>query len=194
MYPAHELRDRLLHVLDPAPQPVLPDATRMAAVLVPVLAARAEPRLVFTRRTDHLPRHPGEISFPGGLVEAGEDPAGAALRESQEELGLAPADVELLGALEPVHTRVTGILVVPFVGLLGRDPRFTPNPGEIAEILEFPLPRLVAVGAEEEFEHEGRTFRTFVYEIDGHVIWGATARILWTFIDALDRALLPKEA
>src|SRR5947207_11310477 len=71
---------------------------RPAAVLLPVLLAGPEPRLVFTKRTEHLSRHPGEISFPGGLADDDEDLADTALREAEEELGLAPADVELLGA------------------------------------------------------------------------------------------------
>jgi 8-oxo-dGTP pyrophosphatase MutT (NUDIX family) len=184
------LRDRLRSVLDVDPRPVLPARTRPAAVLIPVLAAAPQPRLVFTRRTDTLTRHPGEISFPGGLVDAGEELGAAALREAEEELGLAPADVELLGALEPVHTNVSGILVVPFVGLLWADPRFTPNDAEIAEVLEFPLSDLEVAGQEREFEFEGRSFRTFVYDVNGHTIWGATGRILWSFIDVLRRSAL----
>jgi 8-oxo-dGTP pyrophosphatase MutT (NUDIX family) len=184
------LRDRLRPVLDVDPRPVLPARTRPAAVLIPVLAAAPQPRLVFTRRTDTLARHPGEISFPGGLVDAGEALGAAALREAEEELGLAPADVELLGALEPVHTNVSGILVVPFVGLLWADPRFTPNDAEIAEVLEFPLSDLEVAGQEREFEFEGRSFRTFVYDVNGHTIWGATGRILWSFIEVLRRSAL----
>jgi 8-oxo-dGTP pyrophosphatase MutT (NUDIX family) len=188
MISSNALRERLLQVLDGAPVVRPPPDTRLAAVLVPILAARPKPRLVFTRRTDTLSRHAGEISFPGGLADPGEGLAAAALRESREELGLAPQDVELLGALGPVHTRVTGILIVPFVGFLRRDPRFTPNAGEIAEVLEFPLADLVRVGADRDFEYEGRTFQTYVYELGRTVIWGATARILWSFIELLGGA------
>src|SRR5439155_20622832 len=89
MYPA-ALRGRLRAVLDPDPRPVLPPDTRSAAVLVPVVDG-PEPHLVFTRRTDHLSRHAGEISFPGGLQDDGDrGPAAAALREAHEELGLRP--------------------------------------------------------------------------------------------------------
>src|SRR5207247_4409751 len=111
------LRYRLREVLEARPSPSIPDGVVPAPVLVPVLVAAPEPRLVFTKRTDTLSRHAGEISFPGGLADPDEDLAAAALREAQEELGLAPSDVELMGALEPVHTRVTGILILPFVGL-----------------------------------------------------------------------------
>jgi 8-oxo-dGTP pyrophosphatase MutT (NUDIX family) len=171
--------------LDPAPLVEVPSDASPAAVLVPILGAAPEPRLVFTKRTDTMSRHAGEISFPGGLVDPGEHLAAAALREAQEELGLAPSDVELVGALEPVHTRVTGILIIPFVGFLWKDPRFTPNAEEIAEVLEYPLADLVAIGRKAEFEHEGRTFTTHVYEMDGQVIWGATAAILTAFIELI---------
>lgn len=185
MYRPEELRDRLRSFLDPTPRVEVPPDTAPAAVLVPVLGASPEPRLVFTKRADTLSRHAGEISFPGGLVDRGEDLATAALREAREELGLAPTDVELVGALEPVHTRVTGILIVPFVGFLWKDPRFTPNLGEIAEVLEFPLADLVARGTEAEFEFEGRTFTTPLFEMDGRTIWGATGKILATFVDVV---------
>jgi 8-oxo-dGTP pyrophosphatase MutT (NUDIX family) len=183
MYRSDLLRDRLRTLLDPSPDVALPPDTAPAAVLVPILAATPEPRLVFTRRSDSLSRHAGEISFPGGLADPGEPLSAAALREAEEELGLAPADVELIGALEPVHTHVSGILIVPFVGFLWKDPRFTPNAGEIAEVLEFPLADLVATGREQELVFEGRSFTTHLYEMDGATIWGATGRILATFID-----------
>ena len=185
MYSSLELRSALPALLDRSEEPVPPPGDRLASVLVPVLVSTPEPRIVFTRRTETMSRHAGEISFPGGLADDGEDAATAALREAEEELGLAPADVSLAGRLPPVHTRVTGILIVPLVGFLDRDPRFTPNADEIADVLEFRLSDLIARGAETDFEFEGARFRTHVYDVDGHVIWGATARILWSFIDLL---------
>jgi 8-oxo-dGTP pyrophosphatase MutT (NUDIX family) len=194
MIPPSVIRARLRPVLEQAPRiRPAPDA-RPAAVLIPILASTPDPRLVFTRRSDSLSRHAGEISFPGGLVDPGEGLAVAALREAEEELGLAPDDVELLGALEPVHTRVTGVLIVPFVGLLWRDPRFTPNAAEIAEVLEYPLADLAARAEIREFEHEGRWFQTNVFDMDGNVIWGATGHILQTFLDVLRAATKAKEA
>lgn len=185
MYSSEDLRRLLPLFLDSPADVRLAPGDSLASVLVPVLVSTPDPRLVFTRRTRSLSRHAGEISFPGGLADQGEAPAAAALREAEEELGLAPADVELLGSLPPVHTRVTGILIVPFVGLLAKDPRFTPNADEIDDILEFRLADLIAGGAESEFEHEGVTFQTYVYDLDGQVIWGATARIMWSFIELL---------
>jgi 8-oxo-dGTP pyrophosphatase MutT (NUDIX family) len=196
MYPddrsSDVLRSTLLGVLGPAaghgPAALdgYPPDTVPAAVLAPILASGREPRMVFTERTDTMSRHAGEISFPGGLVDEGEPPEAAALREAREELGLRVQDVELLGTLPPVHTHVSGILILPFVGWVTVDPRFTPNAAEIARVLEFPLRELIARGTEEEFEHEGQRFRTFVYDMDGYVIWGATGRILRSLIELLE--------
>ncbi len=158
MYSSDDLRVRLRAVLDPEPDHAVPSGTALASVLIPILAADPGPRLVFTERSHTMSRHAGEVSFPGGLVDPGEDPARAALREAEEELGILPQDVELLGALAPVHTHVSGILIIPFVGMLWKDPRFTPNAAEIEEVIEVPLARLVEVGTEKEFVHEGTSF------------------------------------
>lgn len=195
MHGPQPLRERLAGVLEPTTASHdardAPPGTALAAVLVPVLTAGPDLRLVFTQRTDTLSRHAGEISFPGGLADPDEDLPHAALRETEEELGLPPSDIELIGSLPPVHTRVTGILIVPFVGLLHADPRFTPNAAEIADILEFRLVDLVAAGSEREFAYDGRTFRTFVYDMSGHVIWGATGWILHSFLEIVGE--LPRQ-
>jgi 8-oxo-dGTP pyrophosphatase MutT (NUDIX family) len=183
-----ELRHVLPRLLEASPvgSDAPAGAVTLAAVLVPVLAAGEDPRLIFTKRSDSMSRHAGEISFPGGLAEPGEPLAATALREAQEELGLSPAEVELAGALPAVHTRVTGTLIVPFVGFLARDPTLTPNDAEIAEVLEYSLDALLEAGAELEWEWQGHRFPTFAYDMGAHVIWGATARILWSLIDLLE--------
>jgi 8-oxo-dGTP pyrophosphatase MutT (NUDIX family) len=167
-----------------------PDAdTRLAAVLLPLLDG-PEPSLVFTKRAEDLSRHQGEISFPGGLQHR-EDGSlvETALRETEEEIGIPGSAVEVLGALEPVHTFVSGILIVPFVGLLAERPAIAPSPYEIAEVLEHTVARLAEVEREQQYEHELGTWVGFAYEVDGHTIWGATGRILHGFLE-----LVRKEA
>jgi len=112
-----DLRDALAAELDPSPDPRPAPGDRLAAVLVPIIVSPA-PSIVFTRRAADLSRHPGEISFPGGLVEPGETLVAAALREAREEIDLDPALPDVVGALSPVHTHVSEILVTPFEGLL----------------------------------------------------------------------------
>jgi 8-oxo-dGTP pyrophosphatase MutT (NUDIX family) len=173
------LRDRLAVRLTAVPVADAPGSELLAAVLVPVIDGR-EPSLVFTQRADELPRHPGEISFPGGLAEERDgELARTALREAHEELGLDPSMVEVVGALAPIHTRVSGILVVPFVGFLEGRPALTPNTGEIAEVLEYPLRRLAAAEARVEWSlGDERVYRGVAYDMDGRMIWGATAEML----------------
>jgi 8-oxo-dGTP pyrophosphatase MutT (NUDIX family) len=179
------LRDRLRSVLSADPSVEPSAGTRIAAVLLPLVAG-VDPELVFTRRTDDLPRHPGEISFPGGMQEPGDDGARAtALREAEEELGIAPASVEILGALEPVHTVVSAILIVPFVGMLSGAAAFRPDEGEIAEVLAYPISRLADEETVVEWPIGDHTYRGFAYEMDGNTIWGATAFILHDFLRTL---------
>ena len=186
MYPPGELRKRLRSALDADSVFTPMEGAVPSAVLVPVIAGEDEVRLVFTKRTDTLSRHAGEISFPGGLADPGESPFQTALRETEEELGVRAEDIEVLGGLPPVHTRVTGMLISPVVGLLEREPRFTPNAAEIASVLVLPLDDLATLGREDTIEWEGRSYATYVFETGGHTIWGATARILRTFLDALE--------
>jgi len=109
--------------------------------------------------------------------------ADTALRETEEELGIAPVDVQVLGALPPVHTFVSGILIVPFVGALADRPTMRPNRGEIAEVLEYPLDALAAAETEVEWTREGGVYRGYAYDMGSHTIWGATATILHSLLD-----------
>ncbi len=169
--------------LEPDPRHEPPAGDRLAAVLAPILVEH-DHAVVFTRRPEAMSRHPGQISFPGGMLhETDATPADAALRETQEEIGLAPSDVELLGSLPPVHTVVSGTLVVPFVGLVRGRPVYVPNAAEVDEVFEVPLARLMEVEAEEGWERGGQRFTTYVYEVDGRTIWGATAHMLHDLLE-----------
>jgi 8-oxo-dGTP pyrophosphatase MutT (NUDIX family) len=180
MYPT-DLSERLGAVLDPDPRHVPAPGDRLAGVLVPVVGGGS---LVFTKRSEALPRHAGEISFPGG-IRHDEDAtiADTALRETEEELGIAPREVALLGALPPVHTFVSGILIVPFVGLLRSRPAFRPNEGEIAEVLEYPIEALADAETDVEWRRGDHVYRGYAYEMGSHTIWGATARILHSLLE-----------
>lgn len=153
-------------------------------MIVPVIDID-EPTLLFTKRTETVRDHKGEISFPGGARHP-EDPdlLTTALRETREELGISPDAFEVLGALPPTHTMVSGYVIAPFVGRLRERPRIAPSPVEIAEVLELPISRLFEV--EREVEAVGGLHPTmFVYDVDGHVVWGATGRIVHGFLEIL---------
>ena len=183
------LRSLLAASLDPDTRSQPGPEEHLAAVLVPIVEGQ-DPWVVLTRRTDELPRHAGEISFPGGLSHAGDAaPRDTALRETEEELGLPPSEVDVLGALPPVHTFVSGILIVPFVGVLPSRPTFAPNAGEIAEVLQYPLARLAEAEREIEFPRGDHVYRGFAYEMQDNTIWGATAFILHSLIEIVRKEL-----
>jgi 8-oxo-dGTP pyrophosphatase MutT (NUDIX family) len=154
------------------------DAVR-AAVLVPLIA-RPAPTILFTRRTEQLARHSGQVSFPGGRSEPHDhSPAETALRETMEETGIAPAHVRIAGFLDR-HVTGTGFDIQPVVGLVAQDFALAPNPAEVADIFEAPLAFFLdpANGARETRLIGGRS-RTFpIFRFGGHEIWGATAAIL----------------
>ena len=158
-----------------------------AAVLVAIYGHPARTGLVFTERRRDLRRHPGEISFPGGRQDPpGEGLLATALRESEEEIGLAPADVEVIGALPPVGTFVTGFKVHPFVGLIPDDLRFQPSPDEVAAVLLCQVEELRAGFEMRRLVRRGIPFRTPCYTVGEHLIWGATARILADLLERLE--------
>lgn len=168
---------------NPRPDPPLPDGMP-AAVIVPIVDV-GEPTLLLTKRTETVRDHKGEISFPGGARHP-EDPdlLTTALRETREELGIPSEAFEVLGALPPTHTMVSGYVIVPFVARLTGQPELTPSPVEIAEVLELDVSRLLEV--EREVEAVGGLHPTmFVYEVDVHVVWGATGRIVHGLLEIL---------
>jgi 8-oxo-dGTP pyrophosphatase MutT (NUDIX family) len=157
-----------------------------AAVLLALYGWPDEPGLIFTERRSDLRRHAGEISFPGGREDEGDsDLIATALREAEEEIALVPAAVEIVGALPPVGTFVTGYRVHPFVGLVA-DPAelgLEPNPTEVETVLTFSLQVLRENYEMRRLVRQGTVIHTPTYEVEGHLIWGATARILGDFLD-----------
>ncbi|MBS3961879.1 MAG: CoA pyrophosphatase [Sandarakinorhabdus sp.] len=150
-----------------------------AAVLVPIIRS-AEPRLLLTTRTAHMRNHPGQVAFPGGRIDIEDaSPIAAALREAQEEIGLDPAHVDVIGISAPYHTG-TGYSVLPVIGSIEPDFPFEPNPHEVADLFEVPLDfALDPVNhVLRQAEWKGRMRRFYVIEWKGRTIWGATAGML----------------
>lgn len=163
---------------------------RRAGVLVLIYPCGGEPCLVLTRRTDSVDSHRGQISFPGGSLDEGEDAIAAALREGWEEVGIMPARLEVIGALSPLYIPPSGFCVYPTVALAAARPDFIPNPHEVAEIIEAPLALLLAPDTcrEELWEIRGATVRVPFYAVGPHKVWGATAMMLCELLALLQTA------
>jgi 8-oxo-dGTP pyrophosphatase MutT (NUDIX family) len=162
--------DEVLQVLDAPPIP--------AAVLVPVVLGNP-PGILLTKRNAHLNKHAGQVSFPGGRIDPGETPEAAALREAEEEIALAPRDVELLGRMADYVTG-TGYRITPVVGLLPPGLTLHPSPDEVDSVFELPIDVLLDPRAPQRQSHErhGNLREYWVWPHPDHYIWGATAAIL----------------
>ena len=184
-------RERLLANIDGPVSPrlleILGQPGRPSSVLLALLERPAGLTVLLTERAAHLKDHAGQVSLPGGRLAEGETPAAAALREAYEEVGLAPATVNVLGSLDPLLTG-TGFSITPVVGLV-TDPKFvaTPDPHEVADVFEMPLELVldraaITVGY---FERHGSRLRTYELRYERHRIWGATAAILRNFQEVI---------
>jgi 8-oxo-dGTP pyrophosphatase MutT (NUDIX family) len=161
-----------------------------AAVLVP-LVERGGPHLIFAKRTDRVGTHRGQISFPGGTIDpADPSPLDAALRESEEEVGLPRAAVEPLGALDDTETFATQFVITPWVGVVREPVVWRPDGEEIEEVIEVPFASLVerANFRVEHWERDGVVRAVYFYDWGGEVIWGATARIVKHYLDLVTGA------
>jgi 8-oxo-dGTP pyrophosphatase MutT (NUDIX family) len=157
----------------------LAHGTTPAAGLVAIVD-RPEPTVILTLRPETMRKHPGQVSFPGGRIDPGDDgPIDAALREAEEEIGLARARVEIIGTADPYLT-ITGFEVTPVLGIVPPDVALTPHPGEVAAVFEAPFHHLLDPAHQHVrtamFRGRERTY----YEIDWHEqrIWGATAAMI----------------
>lgn len=165
-------------------------------MLVPLYLAAdgGDPHAVLTRRRADLRRHAGEIAFPGGRRdEADADLRETALREAEEEIGLTPSCVSVLGELPPVSTFVTNYSIHPFVGLIPCGLSWRASPTEVEAVLELSLAALEASKTRTRIERRGVAFDTDAYIVDGHVIWGATARILDSLLDRAGTLLAQRD-
>lgn len=157
-----------------------------AAVLLAIVM-RETPTILFTQRTEHLPRHAGQVSFPGGRAHSGDlTLVETALRETQEETGIEPAFVSIAGFLDPYETG-TGYAILPVVGLLAEGFALVPDANEVADVFEVPLEFLLDSKNRERHSREwqGKRREFYAFTHDGHYIWGATAAILVNFTERL---------
>ena len=157
------------------------DASIQAAVLIAV-TDRAEPGMLLTVRREHLRTHAGQVAFPGGGIDPGEDAVAAALREAQEEILLDPAAVEIVGGLDPYRT-VTGYAVTPVVGVIQPDLPLQPHEHEVADLFEAPLAFLSDPANQQRRSALLQGRERHYYEIlwNGRRIWGATAAMIINF-------------
>jgi 8-oxo-dGTP pyrophosphatase MutT (NUDIX family) len=185
-----DLAATIVPALDPAPDPHPEPGDRLAAVLA-LLVGTDDPELVFTERAAMLSRHAGEMSFPGGLEEpADADLRATALRETAEELGIEVPPAAVLGALPPIHTSVSGILVTPFVAVLPDLPPLVVSDAEIARVVRVPVRILAAIEEERVLREEhGMTWRGWWYVNGDTTVWGATGFMVHALLE-----LIRKEA
>ena len=165
-----------------------------SAVLVVLFEEAGEARLVFTRRSSSLRSHRGQVSFPGGRLDPGEDPPGAALREAFEEVALDPALVTVEGWTHPVVTVTMGSVIMPIVASVGSRPHLVASPAEVDRVFDVSLRDLADPGAfhEERWTITGETtapplddYKVWFFEVEGELIWGATARILYELLSVV---------
>lgn len=160
-------------------------ALTCAAVLIPLVFKVGEWHVVVTQRTQKVDVHRGQISFPGGVCDAGDyGLLATALRETYEEIGVPPQDVTVLGMIDDFPT-ITGFNVTPIVGIIPHPFAYRPNPGEVEAVLEVPLSffRDAANLRVEPREHRGKVYEVLSWDYGRHRIWGATARMLHEFLE-----------
>jgi 8-oxo-dGTP pyrophosphatase MutT (NUDIX family) len=168
-------------ILDPALD------CRHAAVLTLFYPCADNLCLVLTRRSDLVANHQGQISLPGGSIDAGETPEVTALREAWEELAIEPGQVQILGRLSPLYVAPSNFCIQPIAGYAPQRPAFRPAPHEVAEVIEEPLWHLLDAGtcASDIWQLRGQAVRVPFYRIGTHKVWGATAMVLCELVALL---------
>ena len=159
-----------------------------AAVLVPLYQKNGQYHIVFIKRTEKVRDHKGQISFPGGARDKDDRTLlHTAVRESREEIGLQEEDIEVIGELDDELTTTTNYTVTPFVAVIPCPYRFQKNADEVADILEAPIEALMKTGRVNSNGENlnGESLESYIYDYNGNIIWGATARILKKLLDII---------
>jgi 8-oxo-dGTP pyrophosphatase MutT (NUDIX family) len=163
-----------------------------SAILMPFYEKEGRLSLLFTKRTNRVAHHKGQVSFPGGARDPKDrDLLDTALRETSEEIGIDTASVEVLGSLDETPTIASSYVITPFVGFLNRPPAFVLNEHEVERVIELPFENLLHTGFPrlEPLIIDGQPQQVMAYCYDGHVIWGATAKVVRQFLDIIRPAL-----
>ena len=163
-----------------------------SAVLVPIYRRQGQYYILFTQRTERVKEHKGQISFPGGACQEGDRTLlDTALRESAEEIGLAPGEVKILGELDDILTETSNYIISPFVGVIPWPYQLKVDGWETEEIIEVPISALMDKNSlrQETKIIGGQQVTSYFYHYRGKVIWGATARILHQFLNIFSRAM-----
>jgi 8-oxo-dGTP pyrophosphatase MutT (NUDIX family) len=163
---------------------------RRACVLIPLIRGADHWSILFTRRAENLAAHSGQIAFPGGAVENEETLEQAAMRETEEEVGIRRSDVELIGRLDDLITN-SGYLVAPFVGVIHEPIEYVMQEAEVVEIFEVPIEALLDPAKPEVryVSYRDRSYPAYYYVYDSHEIWGLTGRMLKSFLDVVWQAV-----
>jgi 8-oxo-dGTP pyrophosphatase MutT (NUDIX family) len=159
------------------------DQARPAAALLLLFPVAGHGVILLTKRAPDLPTHASQVSLPGGAVDPGESIEDAALREAEEEVGLARADVRVVGRLTPLHIPVSGFVLHPIVGVSAVRPAMRPEPGEVERIIEAPVGHLLDPRRHHRVNRvrDGYEFEMPYFDLDGEQVWGATAMVLAEF-------------
>jgi 8-oxo-dGTP pyrophosphatase MutT (NUDIX family) len=185
-----------------APQPrggwkpgFAPDVAKPAAALLLLFPVGGQAAILLTKRAPDLPNHASQVSLPGGAVDPGESTEEAALREAEEEVGLARADVRVIGRLTPLHIPVSGFVLHPVVGVAAFRPAMRPEPGEVERIIEAPVAHVLDMRRHHRVfrARDGLEFEMPYFDLDGEQVWGATAMVLAEFAAMLGVQVTPRE-
>jgi 8-oxo-dGTP pyrophosphatase MutT (NUDIX family) len=163
---------------------------RRACVLIPLVRTNGDWSILFSRRSPNLAAHSGQIAFPGGAVEEGEALEAAATRETEEEVGIPPSSVALIGRLDDLITN-SGFLVAPFVGVIDQRIEYVLQVSEVEEVFEVPVEALLQPSQPDVryVAFRQRQYPAYFYRYERYEIWGLTGRILKAFLDLVWRAL-----